>query len=349
VWRVTSAARLAGTEASRTGCFTLGEAGPRCNPDTPGSHRKCPAWVHLITVDIATPRTSITGMQRVAIVGPGAVGCVVAAALSRHPDVSLVLAARRALDRIEVEQDGVVTELRAPVLIRPAEAPAVDWVLVATKAYDAAGAGAWLARLAAGGATVAILQNGVEHRQRFAPYVAEERLLPVVVDVPAERTGQQVRRRGAARMTVPDTAAGHAFAALFTHSDFQLTLTNDWTSAAWRKLCLNAAGVISGLLLKPAGVMADDALAETARQMVREAIAVGRAEGAVLEDELADNVVASYRRAPADAINSLHADRLAGRPTEIDARNGVIVRLGRQHGIPTPTNQMAVALMGAMD
>ena len=49
-----------------------------------------------------------------------------------------------------------------------------------------------------------------------------------------------------------------------------------------------------------------------------------------------------------DSVNSLHADRLARRPTEIDARNGVIVRLGRKHGIPTPCNQMAVALMEAM-
>ena len=33
---------------------------------------------------------------------------------------------------------------------------------------------------------------------------------------------------------------------------------------------------------------------------------------------------------------------------EIDARNGVIVRLGRKHGIPTPYNQMAVALLETM-
>lgn len=288
-------------------------------------------------------------MVHVAMVGPGAVGSVVAAGIARHPEVSLVLCARRPLPPIEVEYAGVVTPVRAPVLTDPAEAPEVDWVLVATKAYDAAGAGAWLTRLRRTGTRAAILQNGVEHRERFAPYVPEDHLVPVVVDCPAER-GQdgRVRQRGPARMTVPDTADGREFAGLFQHSDFQLTLTGDWTSAAWRKLCLNAAGVISALLLKPSGVMGDDALAETARQIVREAIAVGRAEGAQLDDALVESVLASYRRAPVDSINSLHADRLAGRPTEIDARNGVIVRLGRKHGIATPANQMAVALMQAM-
>jgi 2-dehydropantoate 2-reductase len=33
---------------------------------------------------------------------------------------------------------------------------------------------------------------------------------------------------------------------------------------------------------------------------------------------------------------------------ELDARNGVIVRLGRRHGIATPCNQMAVALLETM-
>jgi 2-dehydropantoate 2-reductase len=33
---------------------------------------------------------------------------------------------------------------------------------------------------------------------------------------------------------------------------------------------------------------------------------------------------------------------------ELDARNGVIVRKGEQHGIPTPANRMAVALLQAM-
>ncbi|MNY76046.1 2-dehydropantoate 2-reductase [compost metagenome] len=44
---------------------------------------------------------------------------------------------------------------------------------------------------------------------------------------------------------------------------------------------------------------------------------------------------------------SLHADRLAGHPMEIDARNGVIVRLGRKHAIPTPMNTVLVTLLTA--
>jgi 2-dehydropantoate 2-reductase len=58
--------------------------------------------------------------------------------------------------------------------------------------------------------------------------------------------------------------------------------------------------------------------------------------------------VARTRRGPRDAKNSMLADRLAGRPMEIDARNGVIVRLGRKHGIAAPMNALMVALLEAV-
>ena len=89
-------------------------------------------------------------------------------------------------------------------------------------------------------------------------------------------------------------------------------------------------------------------MGEVALQLLRECVAVGRAEGAKLEDDLAESVLQKCRSMPVDAVNSMHADRMAGRPMEIDARNGAIVRLGRKHGIATPCNGMAVALLEAM-
>jgi 2-dehydropantoate 2-reductase len=59
-------------------------------------------------------------------------------------------------------------------------------------------------------------------------------------------------------------------------------------------------------------------------------------------------VLQAYRSSPPDSVNSLHADRIADRPMEIEARNGVIVRLGQKHAIPTPANRMAIALLEAM-
>ena len=234
------------------------------------------------------------------------------------------------------------------MLTDPAEARPVDWVLVCTKAYDVAGAAAWLARLVGPETRVAVLQNGVEHVARFAPYLPVERILPAVVDISAERSAPgRVLQRMNGNILVPAGADGEAFAALFGHTPIEARTTADFTTALFRKLTVNCAGGICGIVNKPNGVARDPAIAELMLALAEECVAVGRAEGAKLADDLAVSVVRGYQTTAPDSINSLHADRMAGRPMEIDARHGVIVRLGEKHNIPTPMNRLAVALLTA--
>jgi 2-dehydropantoate 2-reductase len=288
-------------------------------------------------------------MARIAIVGVGAIGGVTAALLQQAGGHQLLLCTRRPMSGLSVETPGGVVNVRATFATEPSEAFDVDWVLVATKAYDVAGTAKWLDRLCSKGAPVAVFQNGVEHRERFAPYLAMEKILPVMVDCPAERQSpDRVRQRGLMHLKVPDCAIGRDFVELFAGTPTDATVVPDFLNVVWRKLCFNSAGVLSALLMQPAGVVRGDALGEVALQIIRECAAVARAEGAQLEEDVADLVLSAQRAAPADSINSMLADRYAGRPVEIDARNGVIVRLGRKHGIATPANGMAVALMEAM-
>jgi 2-dehydropantoate 2-reductase len=287
-------------------------------------------------------------MPKIAIVGVGAIGSVVASLLEQAGRHEVFLCVRRPLAGLTVEAPDGPVRVRAAVATDPGAAPAVDWVIVATKAYDVPGAAQWLERLRVHNAPVAVLQNGVEHCERFAPFVPRPSILPVIVDCPVERQApDRVRQRGAMSLKAPDGATGRAFVDLFAGTKAEAAVVDDFLSVAWTKLCFNSAGVLSALLLQPAGVLRGQAIGEVALQIVRDCIAVGRAEGARLDDALAGTVLQRYCSSPADSINSLHADRLAGRPTELDARNGVIVRLGWKHGIPTPANQMAVALMGA--
>jgi 2-dehydropantoate 2-reductase len=250
---------------------------------------------------------------------------------------------------LSVETPDGLVKVQGTFATSPSEAVDVDWVIVATKAYDVAGTAIWLEKLCSNGAPLAVLQNGVEHRERFSPYVPIEKILPVMVDCPAERQApDRVRQRGVMHLKVPDNALGRDFVKLFAGTTADATTLPDFLSVVWRKLCFNSAGVLSALVLEPAGVVRGEAMGEVALQIIRECAAVARAEGANLEENVADVVLAAQRAAPADSVNSMLADRLAGRPTEIDARNGVIVRLGRKHGIATPANTMAVALMEAM-
>lgn len=288
-------------------------------------------------------------MARIAIVGVGAIGAVVASLLHSADRHELMLCTRRPLSELVVETPNGPILVDATVWTNPDEAHPVDWVMVATKAYDVAGAAKWLEKLCAKGAPVAVLQNGVEHRERFAPYVPADKIVPVIVDCPAERKlPTLVVQRGPMSLKVPEDLFGREFVALFSGTAADAATVPDWVTVAWRKLCHNAAGVLSALVLQPNGVMRDEAMGEVALQIVRECVAVGRAEGATLDDSVPEDVLAAYRRSARDGVNSLLADRIAGRPMEIDARNGVIVRAGKKHGVPTPANSMAAALLEAM-
>jgi 2-dehydropantoate 2-reductase len=284
--------------------------------------------------------------MRIAIVGVGAIGGALAGFLDQPGTHELTLCTRRPMPQLTVTWPEGETHVRARNASAVEQGEAVDWVIVATKTYDAESAAAWFPALCAEGTSVAVVQNGVEHRERFLPFVAAERLLPVVINCPVERPRDgEARVRGAATLKVEETALGRSFAELFAGSQATVEVVPDFITAAWSKLCINAAGVLCALAQKPTEVLWDEAMSRVARGIVEECVAVGRAEGAQLDEATGDQVLAHYRRLPADSVNSLLADRLAGRRMEIDARNGVIVRKGEQHGIPTPLNRMAVALL----
>ena len=287
--------------------------------------------------------------MKLAVIGPGAIGGTLAAWLTAAGAHHVTVCARTPFERLVVEvPGGRILDVAPTVLTDPSDASVVDWVITVTKTYDTEGAARWLRNLVGPTTRVAVVQNGVEHRERFSPFVPEDRLLPVIIDIPAERSAPgRIHRRRLGDITVPQGALGESFVALFAGTDLAPRTTDDFLSASWRKLVLNSAAVVNALTLRPAGVVADAAVAAVMRAIVVEALAVGRAVGATLDDGLPDEVLARYRAMPPDQVNSLLADRLAHRPTEIDARNGILVRLGAKHAIDTPRNAMAVALIAA--
>ncbi|WP_342250861.1 2-dehydropantoate 2-reductase [Sphingomonas sp. OTU376] len=282
-------------------------------------------------------------MVRIAVIGAGAIGGTLAAWLAQSHDVTVC--ARSPLADLEVETPEGVIQATPRILTDPAEATQVDWVLCTTKTYDCPAAAAWLPGLMGPTTRLAVIQNGVEQRERF-PQVPAQRTVPVIIDLPAERTapGRIIQRREGT-IHVAEGEAGEALVALFTDTPIDAQTTPDFLTAAWRKLAINCSGIVSALTHRPAEVANDEGAAEVMRALVRECIAVGRAEGADLPDKLADQVVKWTTLAHPQSVNSLHADFEAGRQTEVDARNQVIVRLGAKHGIDAPMNRALASIL----
>lgn len=288
-------------------------------------------------------------MISVAIVGPGAIGGTLAAWLAQDPRLSISVCARSALSDLVVETPHGTLKASPEVWTTPAQAQPVDWVLVTTKTYSADSTKPWLDRLCGPQTRVAIIQNGVEHVRLFAHMVPAERLVPVMINLPASRTAPgRVTQSRDGIIAVPTGRNGEDFVALFANTRIAAAVHEDFLSQAWVKLCGNCAAIVPALTLRATGPVWNADMETIIRGLAEECAAVARAEGADVPQSVVEKTISAMRDMQEGSLSgSIHADRLAGNPMEIDARNGVIVRLGEKHGIATPFNRTLVTLLAA--
>jgi 2-dehydropantoate 2-reductase len=280
----------------------------------------------------------------VAVVGPGAIGATMAAAV-RRSGAELLLCGRTPHERIVVEREGGSSEIvPGPVLTDPAAVGPADVVLVAVKAHQTEAAAPFITALCREGTIVVVLQNGVEQRELVGPHAPGATVLPAVVWVPVEAVAiAHVRVRGDLRLTLPDEPAAHTIAGLIDGVE----LAADFATHAWRKLAINAVAGLMVLTGRRAAIFRRPDVRALARALATETLAVARAEGADLPDAVADELVEEFAAMPEDLGSSILFDREAGRPLEWDARNGVVARLGAKHGVPTPVSDVIVPLLAA--
>jgi 2-dehydropantoate 2-reductase len=110
---------------------------------------------------------------------------------------------------------------------------------------------------------------------------------------------------------------------------------------------VNAVADLMVLTGRRSGMFRRDDVAALSRRYLAECLAVAQAEGANLDDEVVDEIVGMFARAPEDMTTSMLTDREARRRLEWDIRNAVISRKGAKHGLATPISDGLVALLAA--
>lgn len=284
----------------------------------------------------------------IALVGPGAIGTTVAAALHevhRTPQ----LCGRTAHQQLVLRHDDGEIVIPGPVLSNPAEiAKPFDLVFVAVKTTQVAETAPWLAALCDENSVVCALQNGVEQVEQLSPWVNGATVLPSVVWFPAQREPDaSVWLRAKPRLTLPDVPAAQRVVQALRDSRCSVELEADFLSIAWRKLLQNAVAGLMVLANRRAGMFQRETITELGLAYLHECLSVARAEGANLSDNVPQEIMAGFHRAPADLSTSILADRQANRPLEWDIRNGVVQRCGKKHGIATPISDVVVPLLAA--
>jgi 2-dehydropantoate 2-reductase len=300
---------------------------------------------------------------RVCIVGCGAVGSIFAANLAQLDDVE-VWAYDLACDHVDaINANGlrlsgagdVVGTVRATS--DPAELPACDFGIVATKAMHTELAIAATTAAFADGAVCSV-QNGIGNEEVLAAHV------PRVIRGTTFPAGRIVEPGHVLWDVKGDTTIGpfepspapfdevERLAEACTRAGLPTEAVQDARGPQWRKVIFNAAtnpvGALTGLT--HGRVCEDLALRRLVSGLVDEGKAVAAAQGIELDadpEELIDH--AAKPEVAYDHKASMLQDVEARRQTEIDYLNGGIVRFGREHGVPAPLNDAILALVKGLE
>ena len=301
--------------------------------------------------------------MKLCVVGCGAVGSLFAANLAQLEDVDvwafdLAGAHVQAINERGLRLSGageVVGRLRATS--DPAELPACDFGIVATKAMHTGPAIAATAAAFRDGC-VCTVQNGLGNEEAIAEHVDR------VIRGTTFPAGHIVEPGHVHWDVQGDTTIGpfepqpaplaevERLAGACTRAGMPTTAVSDARGPQWRKVIFNAAtnpvGALTGLT--HGRVCEDPGLRRLVTGLVDEGKAVADAQGIVLDADPEDLIDHAARPEVAyDHKASMLQDVEARRATEIDYLNGGIVRFGREQGVPTPLNEAIVALIKGVE
>ena len=300
--------------------------------------------------------------MKLAVLGPGALGCLLAALFREAgAEVSLVdyrpeRVARLRLRGIQIQTlDGVQRIIEVPIGLATEVGPC-DLTIVAVKAYQTESAARVLPELISRGGMALTLQNGLGNLEAIARTVGTRRLLAGVGLLGVTRqdegriiyAGRGVIYIGAPAGSQVSPLEVAAVADLFRGAGLECQPREDIEAALWEKLVINVGiNPLTALLRVPNGALLQLPEAwEVAVAAAAETQTVAQASGI----NLSGDPVARLRQVCANTAanrSSMLQDILAGRPTEIEALNAQVANRGRALGLPTPVNDLLTLLLRA--
>jgi 2-dehydropantoate 2-reductase len=286
----------------------------------------------------------------IAVLGPGGVGGLVAGALARAGE-PVVVVARESTARGIAERGLRVSSVRLGDFLAQPRALAelgepVDALIVATKAT---GLDEALRRIAAPPALVLPLLNGLDHlailRERFGPETVVAGTIRVEADRP--QPGVVVHTSPFLRIDMASRYAAvrpgmEALAAQLEAAGIPARVRESEPQVLWSKLVrLNALACTTSAFDALLGEIRDTPQLRAALVgAIEEGCAVANAEGASID---ASDPLGELNDAHATLGSSMQRDIAAGRPPELDAIPGAVLRAAARHGLACPTIEGLVA------
>ena len=253
---------------------------------------------------------------------------------------------------LSIEHEEKTRTIRLRAVTRPREAPAADLVVVFVKSTDTPKAAEVLGPLLSPSGLVLTLQNGMGNADALCARTEAARVLAGSTSHGATLLGPgRIRHAGRGPTVIGswqgnDERPAERVAAIFSQAGIETTVSEDIREVLWNKLLINVGiNAITALTGIRNGQLLDlECTRELSRAAVREAMAVARARGVRVRDDMAE-VVFQVAAATGPNRSSMGQDVDHRRRTEIKTINGVIVAESRKLGLAAPVNQTLTALV----
>ena len=293
--------------------------------------------------------------MRIVVFGTGGVGGYFGGRLARAgEDVTFIargehLSAIRASGLKVDSTDGDFVISPAQATEDVGEVGEVDLVILGVKAWQVPHAARAIKPVVDEKTTVLPLQNGVEAVPQLVNELGSENVIGGLCRIVSYVVGPgHIRHAGFEPSIIIgelDNRLTDRIARIeqvFRHAGLNISIAEDIQVALWTKFLFIAS--FSGV-----GAMAN-ASAGTIRanprwrgqilSAMREIYALAHARGVKLPPDSIDKVMSAVDGLPDDATSSMQRDIAAGKPSELEAQNGAIVRMAREAGVEVPTHEL---------
>lgn len=300
--------------------------------------------------------------MKIAIIGPGAMGSIYGALLSKQHEVYLIGRTQNQVDFIN--HNGIkLLENETEHIYYPQAAissnnlGAMDLVILFVKAHASQDALSSNSHLIGKNTYLLTLQNGSGHEELLKKYTSIDHIIiGTTEDSGTILTPGYVRRGGTGvtnlGMLVPDELKIlNLLKKEFDSCGLDVKIHDNIQQLIWNKLFSNASlSALTGVLQVPMGFIADNEYAwKLTETLIHEAIEVARGLG-LDADEIAirEKVLKTATTTPL-GLPSICVDLRNGNRTEVDTISGSVVRASKICGIPAPTHEFIMNLIHAME
>jgi 2-dehydropantoate 2-reductase len=290
--------------------------------------------------------------MRHAILGAGGVGGLIGVALAKSGEsVTLVLRPEALKDYpAELSLESPLGSFSVPVDRAASVAAPYDVLWITVKATQLESAMRCVTVDADKIGAVVPLLNGIDHVALLRKRFGHDRVIPASIGVEAERIapGKILHRGMAIRLSFSSIGESRlaSTAEEFRKFGFACQFVADEMKILWTKLSILApfALTTSATGLPIGEVLSDPAWRKRLEAVVREVAAVGTASGTPLD---ASAIIPFFDKTPPGGRSSMQKDVAAGKPPELDAIAGAILRRAEEHGIDVPvTREVAEMIRG---